>query len=55
MLEKIVNERLEYIVSVNGYGIEKIIEIVGKGTPKIEAKSGLDALDAALGIERLKK
>lgn len=49
VLDTLIINKLQNVLSVNGKGRQQIADIVSKGTMKIEAKSGLDLADRLFG------
>ncbi len=48
-LNKLIDDKIKYSLSVDGKGRKEISDMIAKGTMKIEAKSGLDLADKLLG------
>ena len=48
-LDALINTKLKNCLSVDGIGRRQIIEMIQKGTVKVEAKSGVDILDRLMG------
>lgn len=49
VLEKLIEDKLQNVLSVDRKGRKEIADMISKGTMKIEAKSGLDIADKLLG------
>lgn len=49
VLDRLILNKLQNVLSVSGAGRKEIADIVSKGTMKIEAKSGLDIADKLFG------
>jgi len=49
VLDTLISNKLQNVLSVSGKGRQQIADIVSKGTMKIEAKSGLDLADRLFG------
>ena len=48
-LDVLIEEKIKNVLSVDGIGRRQIIEMIQKGTVKVEAKSGMDFVDRLLG------
>lgn len=51
-LDALINTKLKNVLSVDGLGRRQVIEMIQKGTVKVEAKSGIDVLDRLMGGPR---
>lgn len=49
VLDILIEEKLKGVLSIEGKGRREIVEMISKGTMKIEAKSGFDIADRLLG------
>jgi len=52
VLDNLIQNKIENVLSVKGKGRQEIADIVSKGTMKIEAKSGVDIADRLFGGNR---
>jgi hypothetical protein len=48
-LDALISAKMENVLSVEGLGRRQVIEMIQKGTVKVEAKSGVDILDRLMG------
>lgn len=48
-LDALIEAKRQNVLSVDGVGRRQVIEMIQKGTVKVEAKSGVDILDRLMG------
>jgi len=51
-LDKLIDNKLQQVLSVNGKGRKEIADIISKGTIKAEVRSGIDIADKLFGGPR---